>query len=354
MRQFHPLTVAAKREEGRDALRIAIDVPEELRETFAFLPGQHLPIGVKRDGKSLRRTYSICTPPGQWPLEIGVRVQPGGAFSGFAATELDVGDTLDVMPPFGQFHVDAVGERTRNVVAFAAGSGITPILSIVATILSEEPESRVVLFYGNRRQTTTMFIDDLYALKNRYPDRLTLHFVFSREDQEFPIAAGRLDGDKVAELFEAFCRNGLPDEAYVCGPDTMIDTVTGALAELGLPEAAIHAERFGVPRKAGQAEEPAAAVEAASVTVIMDGHRKRFDMAADADNLVDAAAEHGIELPYSCKGGVCATCRCHVREGEVVMATNYGLEPWEVEAGFVLACQSRPVTGELVIDYDKA
>jgi ring-1,2-phenylacetyl-CoA epoxidase subunit PaaE len=353
MRQFHPLTVAAKREEGRDALRISIDVPEELRETFAFLPGQHLPIAVKRDGKSLRRTYSICTPPGEWPLEIGVRVQPGGAFSEFAANELQVGDTLDVMPPFGQFHVDDPGERKRNVVAFAAGSGITPILSIVSTVLREEPESRVVLFYGNRRQTTTMFIDDLYALKNRYPDRLTLHFVFSREDQEFPVAAGRLDKDKVAELYAAFCRGGAPDEAYVCGPDTMIESVTAALAELGLPEESIHAERFGVPRKSAAPEAETAAAEAAQVTVIMDGHRKHFEMTADDDNLVDAAAGHGIELPYSCKGGVCATCRCHLREGEVVMATNYGLEPWEVEAGFVLACQSRPVTGELVLDYDK-
>jgi ring-1,2-phenylacetyl-CoA epoxidase subunit PaaE len=348
------LTVASKRDESRDALRIAIDVPEALRETFAFLPGQHLPIAVELDGKSLRRTYSICTPPGQWPLEIGVRIQPGGAFSEYAADELEEGDTLNVMPPFGQFHVDAVGERTRSVAAFAAGSGITPILSIVSTILNEEPESRVVLFYGNRRQTTTMFIDDLYALKNRYPDRLTLHFVFSREDQEFPIAAGRLDEDKVKELYSAFCRGGAPDEAYVCGPDTMIESVTHALTELGLPADAIHAERFGVPRKAARPSGDAAtAAEAASVTIIMDGHRKHFDMTADADNLVDAAAEHGIELPYSCKGGVCATCRCHVREGEVVMATNYGLEPWEVEAGFVLACQSRPVTPELVLDYDK-
>jgi len=354
MKQFHALAISAKSEETRDSLRIAIDVPENLRETFAFQPGQHLPIAVSQGGKSLRRTYSICTPPGQWPLEIGVRVQPGGAFSEFAANELDVGSTLDVMPPFGQFHLAPAGDRPKTCLAFAAGSGITPVLSIVTTLLRDEPDSRVVLFYGNRRQSTTMFIDDLYALKNRYPDRLTLQFVFSREDQEFPLAAGRLTADKVRELYAAFCRGIEPDAAFVCGPDTMIDTVTDTLVELGMPAAAIHSERFGLPRKAAAVPvESTVATEAAAVTVVMDGRKKHFDMAADADNLVDAAAEYGIELPYSCKGGVCATCRCHLRSGEVVMATNYGLELWEVEAGFVLACQSKPVTSELVLDYDK-
>ena len=354
MRQYHPLTVAAIQQETQDSLRISLDVPADLRETFSFQPGQHLPVSATHDGKSLRRTYSILTPPGQWPLEIGVRVQPGGAFSEYASQGLKVGDTLDVMPPFGQFHPDAEQVRPGICVAFAAGSGITPVLSIVATILRDDPTRRVALFYGNRKQSTTMFIDDLYALKNRYPDRLQLQFVFSREDQEFPIAAGRLDADKVRELHAAFSHDWDSGEAFVCGPDTMIETVTTTLAELGMPAEAVHAERFGVPRKpvADQAREEVAS-SAATVTIIMDGHRKQFEMAPDADNLVDAAALGGIELPYSCKGGVCATCRCHVRTGEVVMDTNYGLEPWEVEAGFALACQSRPVTDELTLDYDK-
>ena len=285
-------------------------------------------------------------------------MQQGGAFSEYADSELKAGDTLKVMPPSGRFHLDTDGDAARRrggtALAFAAGSGITPILSIISTILRDEPGRRVVLFYGNRRQSTTMFIDDLYALKNRYPDRLSLQFIFSREDQEFPIAAGRLDADKVRELYAAFANGTTPDEAFVCGPDTMIDTVTSTLVELGMPADAVHAERFGVPRKpAGDttAEQPDST--AAEVTVIMDGHRKHFEMPPDADNLVDAAAEEGIDLPYSCKGGVCATCRCHVRSGEVVMRTNYGLEPWEVEAGFVLACQSRPVTAEVTLDYDK-
>jgi len=354
MKKYVPLTVDAKCLETRDSVRIALAVPDDLKASFDFLAGQHLPISIVHDGKTLRRTYSICSSPGVWPLEIGVRVQPGGRFSEYAANELDVGDELQVMPPFGQFHVGPASDKGRRYVAIAAGSGITPILSIVASILRSEPTSVVTLFYGNRKQSTTMFIDDLYALKNRYPARLQLQFVFSREDQEFPIAAGRLDADKLRELYTAFCRGSAPDEAYVCGPDTMIDTVTDTLVELGMPRENVHSERFGAPRR-GAAEQPGTATDAdgAHVTVILDGHKKDFDMAATDANIVDAAAEHGIELPYSCKGGVCATCRCHLRDGEVEMAINYGLEPWELEKGYILACQSRPKSPSLVLDYDK-
>ena len=353
MRQFHTLKVAAKRNETRDSVRLALEVPEELQATFEFLPGQHLPIRVDRNGTSLRRTYSICSSPGQFPLEIGVRVQPGGAFSEFADKELSVGDTLDVMPPFGQFHADIDAGLDKFYLGFAAGSGITPIISIMSAILEQEPGSRFALFYGNRRQTTTMFIDDLYALKNRYPGRVQLQFVFSREDQEFPIAAGRLDGDKVREVFDAFCKGTQPDEAFICGPDSMIEDVSTALEALGMDADRVHSERFGAPRESGTADAVEAAASGATVTVIMDGQKKAFDMSEGDPNIVDAAAEHGIDLPYSCKGGVCATCRCHVREGEVAMAVNYGLEPWEIEQGYVLACQSRPLTEALTIDYDK-
>ncbi len=356
MKQFHPLKVVAKQQETRDSLRIALDVPEALRPTFAFQPGQHLPIQTTVDGKRLRRTYSICSGLGDWPLEIGVRVQPGGQFSEFAANELAVGDELEVMPPTGRFHVDLDSDNDKFYLGFAAGSGITPILSIARSILNGEPGSRFALFYGNRKQRSTMFIEDLYALKNQYPDRLQLHFVFSREDQEFEINAGRIDAEKVAELCAHFCRGDHADEAFVCGPDSMITTVTAALTERGMLADTIHAERFGVPRRAMKpvAEEPAASKDTTTVTVIMDGHKKSFDMVRDGVSIVDAAAGSGVELPYSCKGGVCATCRTHLREGDVRMATNYGLEPWEVEAGFVLACQSQPVSEAILLDYDKA
>ena len=356
MKQFHPLKVLAKSNETRDSVRIAFDVPEELRSDFSFLPGQHLPIQIEREGKHVRRTYSICSPDGCWPLEIGVRVQPCGLFSEFAANELRVGDALDVMPPTGRFHLDPDSEGGKTHIGFAAGSGITPILSIIASILNADADSRFALFYGNRKQNTTMFIEDLFALKNRYPERLQLHFVFSQEEQEFEISGGRIDGDKVAELYERFCSGVDVDEAWVCGPDTMIGTVTDALVELGMAADAVHAERFGVPRKSGEKPDAETAVdtgEAVQVTVIMDGHKKSFEMPRAGTNFVDAAAEQGIELPYSCKGGVCATCRTYVRSGDVTMAVNYGLEPWEVEKGFVLACQSTPGSDEVVLDYDK-
>jgi len=356
MRQFHSLKVVAKKQETRDSVRIALEVPEELQPTFEFLPGQHLPIQIERDGKRLRRTYSICSEQGHQPIEIGIRVQPGGQFSEYAASELSVGDELEVMPPNGQFHVNLDSDNSKFYLGFAAGSGITPILSIAKSVLINEPASRFALFYGNRQQGTTMFIEDLYALKNRFPDRLQLHFVFSQEEQEFGVAAGRIDADKVAELHERFCTGDSPDEAFVCGPDSMIATVTEALVGLGMAAEAVHAERFGAPRsKARMApQDSGVSKDLAAVTVIMDGHKKSFDMPRHAESIVDAAADNGLELPYSCKGGVCATCRTHLREGKVDMETNYGLEPWELEAGFVLACQSRPLSDAIVLDYDKS
>ena len=356
MRTFRKLTVADKRSEARDAVRIAIEVPEDLRDEFDFQPGQHLPIQLERDGKKLRRTYSICCEKGHWPLEIGVRVQPGGVFSEYAAEDLAVGDQLDVMPPTGRFHVELDSQNERFVLGVAAGSGITPILSIIASVLHNEPHSRCALLYGNRRKSTTMFIDDLYALKNRYTDRLQLHFTFSREDQEFAIATGRIDGDRLKALYGELLRGVQVDEAYVCGPDTMIESVSDALLELGVEAGNVHSERFGVPRRlvSETADDVANGDDASLVTVILDGHKYDFDMARDGASIVDAAAGEGVELPYSCKGGVCATCRTHVREGEVHMVTNYGLEPWEVEQGFVLACQSRPVSDRVVLDYDKS
>lgn len=355
MKQYRALPVVARIAETRDSVRIALDVPEALRSEFAFLPGQHLPVQIERDGRHVRRTYSLCSAAGSWPLEIGVRIQPGGAFSEYAAGELQVGATLAAMPPTGRFHVTEGGDGQLHA-GFVAGSGITPVLSIMRYVLEREPASRFALFYANRQQATTMFIDDLFALKNRFPDRLQLHFVFSREQQEFEIAAGRLDADKVAELCASFLGGRRIDHAWICGPNSMIDTVSDALAGLDTPPAEVHAERFGAPRTPASADVGAVTRDGgrATVTVVMDGHRKTFSMPKSGVNIVDAAAAEGIELPYSCKGGVCATCRTHVERGRVEMAQNYGLEPWEVEQGFVLACQSTPLTDELILDYDKS
>ncbi|MGI9221655.1 MAG: 2Fe-2S iron-sulfur cluster-binding protein [Woeseiaceae bacterium] len=354
MRQFHSLKIKSIQRETRDSVRIALRVPEDLREEFTFLPGQHLPFQLELDGKKLRRTYSICSGPGE-DLEIGVRVQPGGRFSEYAANVLATGDEMSVMPPSGQFHLELDPQNANDYVGFAAGSGITPILAMIKSVLETEANSRFILFYGNRKQSTTMFIEDLYALKNQYLERLQLNFVFSQEEQEFEPMAGRLDGDKVRELYRHFGAGLRAKDCFVCGPDTMIQDVTEALLDLGMAKDHVHSERFGVPRKA-TSEKPAVAprtADHAEITVIMDGHKQAFDMERDDANIVDAAADHGIELPYSCKGGVCATCRCHVAKGEVNMEANYGLEPWEVEAGFVLACQSRPVSEAVTLDYDK-
>jgi ring-1,2-phenylacetyl-CoA epoxidase subunit PaaE len=352
MKRFHRLTVERVTAETDDSVRIAFAVPESAADDFDFLPGQHLPFQFTIGGRKLRRTYSICSARGERPIEIGVRVLPDGRFSEFAAHRLAAGDTVEAMPPAGQFHVDPGGRRAGRYLAFAAGSGITPILSMLKSVLAAEPDSRFVLFYGNRTLASTMFVEDLYALKNRFPDRLLLHFVFSREEQEFAIANGRLDGDKVRELLHGFCAGIEFDGVFVCGPGTMIADVVEALTGLGYAEDRVHTERFGAP-KTGVREAAAPAAAHATVTLIMDGHEKRFEMHPDDDNIVDAAAARGIDLPFSCKGGVCATCRCHLREGEVAMATNFALEPWEIEAGYVLACQSRPVSSTILLDYDK-
>ncbi len=357
MRQFHTLKIASIESETADSMRVALTVPEKLQKEYEFLPGQHLPIQITVDGKKVRRTYSICSVPGEQPLVLGVRVQPGGRFSEYVASELSAGDELDVMPPFGQFHVTLDADNQKTYLAFAAGSGITPVLSIIRSILEGEPLSKFVLFYGNRRQSTTMFIEDLYALKNRFPERLQLYFLFTQEEQEYSIFSGRLDGAKVRELFTDFCEGLEPDEAYLCGPFPMIETITTALSELGFDSDKIHKERYGPPRKSKRAAKSKASVaelkDLSTITIIMDGHRKSFEMPKAGDNIVDAAAANGYELPFSCKGGVCATCRTHVREGAVTMETNYGLEPWEVEKGYVLACQSHPVSESVILDYDK-
>jgi ring-1,2-phenylacetyl-CoA epoxidase subunit PaaE len=355
MKEFHPLTVERVEHETKDSMRIALGVPEEFADEYVFLPGQHLPFQVTIADRKLRRTYSICSEKDERPLEIGVRIQPGGTFSEYAANELKVGDTLEAMPPSGRFHIDLDPEHEKDYVGFAAGSGITPILSMMKSILATEPKSRFMLFYGNRKQSTTMFIEDLYALKNKYPERVQLNFIFSQEEQEFEPMAGRLDGDKIRDLYRHFGAGLRTNDCFVCGPDSMIRDVTEALIDLGMKPEHVHSERFGVPRKGARPKAVAAkSPDQAEITVIMDSHKRSFDMSRDDDNIVDAAADSGIDLPYSCKGGVCATCRCHVREGEVTMAINYGLEPWEVEKGFVLACQSRPVTDKVVLDYDKA
>lgn len=354
MRKFHPLSVVEVRKETDNSVRVALQVPDELRDEFDFLPGQHLPIQIDVNGVAVRRTYSICSLPGNSPLQIGIRIQPGGRFSEYAANEMQAGDVVQVMPPFGQFHASIDPSANRVYLAFAAGSGITPIMSILGSTLEKEPNSKFVLFYGNRLQRTSMFVDELCAMKNSYPERLQLYFLFTQEEQEFEVFSGRMDAAKTAELCQLFCVGLEPDAAFICGPDTMIESVRQGLTDFGMAPEVIHAERFGAPRKKQQSVAESTDEQFAKITVIMDGHKKSFEMSPGGANIVDAAAEQGIDLPFSCKGGVCATCRTHVREGKVRMDTNYGLESWELDKGYVLACQSHPVSESVILDYDKA
>ncbi|MEL7449281.1 MAG: FAD-binding oxidoreductase, partial [Pseudomonadota bacterium] len=309
MASFVPATLVKRAQETPDSLRIELKVPDDVAAQFSYHQGQHLPVRAEIDGKRIRRTYSICSTVDERTLRLGVRVQEGGRFSQYLANSLQPGDTLEVMPPKGHFFTELDPQRSRRYAAFAAGSGITPILSIVGTTLETEPDSRFVVFYGNRTRNSTMFADDLWNLKNRFPDRLSLHFVMSREPADIDLYSGRIDAEKTAALYTAFLAGSPPDEVFVCGPDSMIDEVTTALNEAGIEASHIHTERFRAARKAPPApavDQPKAGTE---VLVTMDGQQQRFHMAPGAGTLLDAAREAGLDLPFSCKGGVCSTCR---------------------------------------------
>jgi ring-1,2-phenylacetyl-CoA epoxidase subunit PaaE len=299
----------------------------------------------------------VC-PQREGDLRIGVRLQPGGQVSHHLAEKLRVGDTLDVLTPNGSFHTQLDPRRAKSYVAFAAGSGITPVLSIIATVLDAEPHSRFTLVYGNRSTARTMFLEELLALKDRHLERLALHFVMSREPQDIPLFNGRLDSSKVKELAGNVFDPAAVDEFFLCGPGTMVEDVSQALRSLGVT-GKIHTELFATSG-AVVAEAPArpvaskeAAADTAEVSVIMDGRRRVFSMPMSGESVLDAAAAAGIELPFSCRAGVCSTCRTKVVSGSVEMAQNYALEDWEVEAGYVLCCQSRPTSPKLEITYDE-
>lgn len=355
MHQFYPATIVDKQPEADDAVRLTLAVADEARGDFRYVQGQHLPVRATVDGEEIRRTYSIFAGAAEQKLCLGVRIQPGGRFSDRLLAGLDIGDTLDVMPPAGHFFTRLQADRRRTYAAFVAGSGITPILSIVSTTLELEPQARFVVFYGNRRKATTMFIEELNALKNRYPGRLSLHFIMSREESDVELYHGRIDAERTRALHEAFLHAGPPDDIFVCGPGTMIDTVVATLADIGYDRTRIHTERFQAgARETGdrpEVETPPAGIE---VSFVMDGRRQSFHMDPDAPSILDAAEDAGIDLPYSCKGGVCSTCRTLLRTGKVEMEIRDALEDWEIDEGFILTCQARPVTPEIELDYDEA
>jgi ring-1,2-phenylacetyl-CoA epoxidase subunit PaaE len=385
MLRFHSLRVAQIQMQAEDAVALALEVPAELAAEYNGAPGQHVVLRTSLAGEEVRRTYSLVSAPGERLLRIVARVHSEGRLSTYLARQVRAGDALDVLPPNGSFtpHTAAVGRGT--CVAFAAGCGITPVVSIARRWLEAGPMGRVVLFYGNRSMARAMCLEELLALKDRHLDRLALHFVMSREPQEVEIYNGRLDGEHVRQLARSFFAPTEVAEYFVCGPGDMIDSVSRALRDFGVNADRIRAEHFTVatanvtqaqgsapppqvaepgakttlfaPGALGRAGSPDPALQGeavvAEVTIIMDGRRRSFTMPMNSESVLDGAAKAGLDLPFSCRAGVCSTCRTKVVQGEVAMEQNYALEDWELEQGYVLACQSKVKTPVLELDYDE-
>ena len=360
--RFHELIVKRVSPEAAGSLAVTFAIPPDARDTFAFEPGQFLTLRATVDGQEVRRNYSISSPRSRLAkageLEIGIRPVAGGVFSNWAAQSLKAGDRLDVMPPDGRFVVRK--QRAIHRVGFAAGSGITPILSIAATTLEEQPESKFTLVYGNRRMSSVMFNEALQDLKDRYPDRLTLIHILSRQAQEVDLLQGRIDGAKVCAIIDALLPAASMDEVFICGPEAMIEATEKALIEAGVPASRVHTERFtSGPAQAAriQADTDAAherkpAARDIALTVVLDGKQHELQIGAD-EHVLDAALEAGLDLPYSCKAGVCCTCRARVLQGEVVMDRNFTLEAAEMAQGYVLSCQARATTRQLTVSFDE-
>jgi ring-1,2-phenylacetyl-CoA epoxidase subunit PaaE len=365
MLSFHPLKVTAVERVADDAACVTVEIPSGLREEFAHDAGQYVTVRRMIEGREERRTYSIVTAPGDGALKLGIRLQSRGRMSGELASRLRPGDVLDVGTPMGRFRTAIDPKREHSYVAFAAGSGITPILSLATDILAREPRSRFTLIYGNRSISRTMFLEETLALKNRYIERFSAHFVMSREPQQTEWLNGRIDGGKVHELARHMPEVSTADEYLICGPGDMVDQVRTAIKAVN-GDAAIRFERFAPATPAaatpGAAARPAesAAQELgvpplevlANISVVMDGRRRSFPMAPGDASVLEAAERAGLDLPFSCRSGICATCRARITRGAAVMTHNIALEPWETDAGFVLCCQARPTTAALEISYD--
>jgi ring-1,2-phenylacetyl-CoA epoxidase subunit PaaE len=356
MDRFHALTVADVRPDTRDAIVVTFAVPPALRATFRYVQGQYLTLRARIGGEDVRRAYSVCSGVGDDCLRVAIKRAPGGLFSNWANDTLRPGAVLDAMPPLGSFHVPLDPAGRRHYLAFAAGSGITPILSILKTTLAAEPHSSFTLFYGNRASSSVMFKEELAALKDRYMTRFRLTYVLSREPQDIDLFHGRIDRARCDRLFAGWVDLAGVDAVFLCGPAQMTADVAAALQARGFPKDAVKTELFAPaepPRAhASRPDAPRGGGRTCEVTAIVDGARRRFALEQDRESLLDAALRHGIDIGYSCKAGVCSTCRCKVVEGKVDMDANYALEDYEVARGFALSCQSFPATDRLVVDFD--
>lgn len=355
--QFHRLTIRDVRPETADAISVAFEVPPELRDAYRFRQGQFLTLREILDGEDVRRSYSVCVGVPEYEsrgeLRVAIKRVAGGRFSNWANASLKPGREIDVMTPDGRFTTDLDPAATRRYVGFAGGSGITPMLSLIKTILSTEPHSTYTLVYGNRTVASIMFLETLEELKNTYMERLRLVHVLSDEPQEMELLSGLLDRERCDALLASLFAGTSIDQAFVCGPAPMMDAAEAALLAAGVARERIHVERFGTPAPSGAPKVVADDAPAAKVVVIVDGKERHLRVPFEGQAILDAGLAAGAGLPYACKGGVCCTCRAKVLEGEVRMDRNYTLEPAEIAAGFVLTCQAHPVSERVVVSFDE-
>lgn len=351
---FHKLKVKEVKEETPDCVSIAFDVPGNLKNDFLFEPGQNITIKKEIDGEEIRRSYSICTAPFENELRVAVKKVEGGKFSAFANAALKAGDELDILPPTGKFNTKLSSQNAKQYLAFAAGSGITPVISIIKTTLQTEPASSFTLVFGNRGRSTIIFFEELEGLKNKYINRFNFINILSREKTDAPINFGRIDPEKLSALNKLIDYKNT-DEFFICGPEEMIFCVKDFLELLGIDKKKIHFELFTTPGQnkiKEQTTENKNSGAKSKVTIMADGRSFDFDLAFNSATILDAALEQGADLPFACKGGMCCTCKAKLIEGEVKMDVNWGLEQEEVDQGFILTCQSHPVSEKVIVDFD--
>jgi ring-1,2-phenylacetyl-CoA epoxidase subunit PaaE len=354
MIHFHPLRIKDIRAETAEAVSVAFDIPDVLRKQFQFQQGQNITVKATINGEELRRSYSICTAPHEGELRIAIKQVAGGKFSTFANTRLKKGDVLDVMPPTGRFFVPLNPAHQKKYLAIAAGSGITPIISIIKATLHQEPKSHFTLVYSNRNRNSIIFFEALEGLKNQFLDRFTLINLLSRERTDAPVCFGRVSAAKLQELGKLIAFKAI-DDTFICGPEAMTLAAKACLEELGIPSKRIHIELFAAPGQQAVRSVQAVVTDdspKSRISIKSDGRSFEFDLAFDQEAILDAALKQGADLPFACKGGVCCTCRAKLVEGEVHMEVHYGLEHEEIEQGFILTCQARPVTEKVVVDFD--
>lgn len=357
MIHFHSLKVKKVVKETADCVSVTFDIPEEVKHLFKFKQGQSLTVRRLLNGAEVRRTYSICSSPFDNIVRVAVKKVDGGIFSTWANEELKAGDALDVMPPVGKFYTELNPLQKKNYVAFVAGSGITPVLSIIKTTLSTEPQSQFTLVYGNKTKNSIIFKEELEALKDKFIDRFRLYHILSKEKSDAQINNGRIDADKLDLLFTKLIDLYSCDEFFLCGPEEMIFCIKDYLEEKKVAASKIHFELFTVPgQKKSTADNGKKEIpdngQAAKVGVKLDGILFEFDLSYQGESILDAALRQGADLPYACKGGVCTTCKARLMQGQVSMDVNWGLEPDEIENGFILTCQSHPTTEKVVVDFD--